>query len=84
MQCGLHAVAHEIGIDIACHSPVGAGISTVGRNIHFYQIVALHAKISGSGHSHGGIFREHHDAVVALANANLIFGANHAVALHAA
>ena len=77
-------VTHEVGVEVAGHTVVRAGIGTVGGNIYLDDVVALQIIIGGGGHTHGRFGGEHDDAVVAGTYADFVFGAYHAVAFYAA
>ena len=84
MKGCLMAVLHEPCIEVAGYSIVGAGIGTVGGDVHLDDIVALQVVILCCGRTDGGVGRQHYDAAVVIAHANLVLGAYHAKALHAA
>ena len=77
-------VLHEIGIEVAGHAIVRAGIGAVGRDIYFDEVVALKLEIFRGRHTYGRFFGEYHNAIVALTNTDFVFGTNHTEALHTA
>ncbi|OAV65515.1 hypothetical protein Barb4_03327 [Bacteroidales bacterium Barb4] len=59
-------------------------IHAVRRNIHFKHIIALNIVITLSRRTGDGIGGKYDNTAVVSANTDFIFGANHAVGLHAA
>ena len=66
-----------ICIQVTCHAIVAGAISAVRGNIHLNEGIIFHAKILLGRHTDWGICWQYHDAVVATAYANLIFGTDH-------
>ena len=77
-------VLHKIGIEVAGHAIVRAGIGAVGRDIYFDEVVALKLEIFRGRHTYGRFFGKYHNAIVALTNTDFVFGTNHAETLHTA
>ena len=84
MQAGLVAVLAEPCIEVASHAPVRKGIGAVGRDVDLDDVVALNVVVLGCRRSHHSVVGQHDDSVVAVSNANLVLGTNHAQALVAA
>ena len=84
MQRGLVTVLHQPCVEVAGYAPVAACISTVGGNIHLYQVVALQVVVLLGRYAHGGVLGQHDDTVVAGANAYLVLGTDHAQTFHTA
>ena len=84
LQAGGVTVLYQVGIEVAGHTVVRAGIRTVGGDIHLEHVVALDVVVilgQRAGHRLSG---EHDDAGMVRTDANLILRANHAVRLYAA
>ena len=78
MQLCRFLVLHQVGIQIASHTVVRAGIGTVGRDVHLYHIVALDViVVFGQSAHHSGVW-QHDDARVVGTDADLVFCADHA------
>ena len=82
VEAGLVSVLAEVGIEVACHSPVRAGVRVVWSDVNFDEPVALKSEILGCGHSCWCVVGQHHDAVVAVADSDLVLCADHAVAFN--
>ena len=63
---------------------MGGCVYAVGSNFILYHGFILEAQEFLCRYADGGIFREHHNAVVACANSQFILCAYHSEALHAA
>ena len=61
-----------------------ACISTVGGNVHLYQVVALQIVVLLGRDAHRSFLGEHDYAIVAGAYAYLVLGTDHAQTFHAA
>ena len=65
-------------IKVAGHSDVGGGIHTVGSDFIFDDGFSLQSEIVLGRRPDDSIFRKDHDAGVVIADAEFIFGADHA------
>ena len=81
---GLNALAVEICVKVPSNANVRGCIYAVGRDFILYHGFVLETKVFLGGNAYGGVFREHHDAVVAGAYSKFVFGADHAEAVHSA
>ena len=63
---------------------MGGGVYAVCSDFILYHGLILETKVFLGGNAYGGVFREHHDAVMAGAYSKLILCADHAEALHTA
>ncbi len=63
---------------------MGGRVDAVGGNFIFDDSLVLQLKVFLGGSADDGILRQHHDAGVAGADAQLVLGTDHAEALHAA
>ena len=76
------AIVAEVRIQVAGHTPVGGGVNPVGRDFIFDDGAGLQFEVflrRGADHR---VFREHHNALVAASDSELILGANHTEGLH--
>ena len=67
------------GLQVAGHANMRGGIGPVGCQAYFDYIVGFGLKIFGSRGTRGYLFLQHNDALVAAAQAYLIFGTDHAL-----
>ena len=81
MQDCLYAVAHQISVKVARHSPMRTSIRAIGGDVDLNQPIAFQVEISSSRHTDGGIFGQHHDTIVSVTHSDLVFRTNHAVTL---
>ncbi len=84
VQCGLVAVALEPCVEVTRHSPVRKCVGAVGRDVYFYEPVALHVVVFSRRLSHGSVFRQHYYAVMARADAYFVLRTEHAEAVYPA
>ncbi len=74
----------EEGLEVAGHSIVACGVDTVGGQLHFQTVVAFYVEIACGRGACSYAVGEHHYSVVAVAETNFVFGADHAVGFHSA
>ncbi len=74
----------QVSCQVAGNSQMGSPVHPVRGNVHLDGIVIGNPVIFRGGHSHPGICRQDNDAVVRVAYADFILGANHAFRLFAA
>ncbi len=72
------ALFPKMGLQIAGTSVVAGGIHAVGSQFHFEAIVAFHFEIFCGRGAGSHILAKHHYSVVAFAESDFIFSANHA------
>ena len=84
MHTGLISVLLQPRIEVACHSPVTQGISSVGCDVYLDEPVALQVIILCCWLTYGSILWQHDDAVVRGSYSYLVLGTDHAETLHAA
>ena len=77
------AVLNEPCIEVAGYAIMAAGIGTVGCDVDFDEVVAFYVVVFCCGCAYNGIFRQYDDAVMVCADADFVFGAEHAEAFHA-
>ena len=70
--------ALQSGFEVAGGPEVRGRVGAVGREANFDDVIGGKAKIINSGCAVGQIGVQNHDAVVWCADANFVFGANHA------
>ena len=80
----VHAVCLIIGVQVARDAEMAGSVRAVGRDVHLDEVVALHVVVLRCGDAHGCIGGQFDDAVVAGADAYLVFRAQHAEGLDAA
>ena len=84
LQGGGLAVLHQVGVQVARHAVVRAGVGAVGRDVHLQHVVALNVVIVLGKRTRHCCFGQHDDARMVCADAYFVFGTNHAVGLYAA
>ena len=82
VQGGLIAVLLQPCIQVAGDTPVRQGIGTVGSDVYLDEPVALQMVILCGRSAYHSVVREHDDARMRAAYANLVLGTNHAQRLH--
>ena len=79
-----HAVAAAPGIEVARHTDVAGTVHPVGRQADFEKRIFFEPELfAGRRADHGGRI-QHHDAGMVVSDAQFIFRADHAEAVHAA
>ena len=59
-------------------------VHAVGGELHLQAVIAVHLEVFGGGSARSHFCINHHDAVVGVPQANLVFGTYHAQRLYAA
>ena len=77
-------VLHAIRIQVARHANVAGAVHAVRRQADFEERVFLQLQLRAGRRADDGTGIEHHDARVVISDAELVFRADHAVALDAA
>ena len=77
-------VLYAIGIQVARHADVAGTVHAVRRQTDLEERVFLQMELLPGRRTHDGRRIEHHDAGVVAADAQFIFGADHAATLDAA
>ena len=78
-----NVLAAEVAVEVTGHAYVGSRINAVGGNLIFNHGLVLELEVLLGGSAHHGALREHHDALMAGANAKFVLGTDHSKALHA-
>ena len=84
VQRCLVTIALEPSIEVARYAPVRECVRAVGCDVYLDNPVALQVIILGSRLTDGSVLRQHDDAIMSGAHANLVFGTNHTKRLYAA